>query len=256
MLARDIAQSIEALSPPVGGEEGFKYGDPAAEVSGVLVCWMATIAAIEQAVAEGCNLIVCHEDVYFPYAFMDAALEKHLTWRVNRERIGRFARHGLTVYRSHCTLDRRFIVDAFPVALGLGEPAIREGYYLIFDTPPTPVRALAAQARDRLGLDNVRVTGDLDGIVTRLGLPVGGVGLSLNVGFINALLDYGVDGLIAGEMDEYAMRYVVDAGVPMVETGHSASENPGLRRFCDELRAAHPGLRVAFHECDRPWRVV
>jgi len=251
--ARAVAAYIESLSPPPGSEEGFKYGDPDAPVEGILVCWMATVAAIEQAAAEGCNLIVCHEDVYFPYAFLDPGLEKHLTWRVNRSRISRFAAHDLTVYRSHCTLDRRFIVEAFPQAIGLENPVIREGYYLIYDVTPVTVLELAANVKSRLGLPAVRVTGDPEALASRIGLPVGGIGLSLNIGFINALLDYGADCLIAGEMDEYAMRFVVDAGAPMIETGHAASENPGLREFHRDLSTRFPDVRVVFHECDRPW---
>ena len=43
--------------------------------------------------------------------------------------------------------------------------------------------------------------------------------------------------LISGEADEYAMRYALDAGVPTIETGHSISENPGLRLAAEHISA-------------------
>src|ERR1035437_8963826 len=136
MTAREVCQHIASLSPPLGAEEGFRYGDSEAEVSGVLVCWMATLAAMQEAVAEGCNLLVCHEDLFFPYAFLDPAFEKHITWPVNRARIKTMAEHDLVVYRSHSTLDRALICDEFSRALGLGESLVREGYYRLHEVAP------------------------------------------------------------------------------------------------------------------------
>ena len=256
MTAREVCQHIAALSPPLGSEEGFRYGDSEAVVSGVLVCWMATLAAMQQAVAEGCNLIVCHEDLFFPYAFLDPAFEKHITWPVNRARIRAMAGHDLVVYRSHSTLDRALICDEFSRALGLGESLVRDYYYRLHAVTPTTVGELAQAVKGRLGLPTVRVTGDLGGAVSRVGLAVGGTGLSVNVGFLNGLLEYKPDVIITGEADEYAMRFMVDMGVPMIETGHAASENPGLKALCPVLEERVPGLKVVYWECERPWVAV
>jgi putative NIF3 family GTP cyclohydrolase 1 type 2 len=256
MTAREVCQAVASLSPPLGGEEGFRYGDEEAEVSGVLICWMATMAALRQAVAEGCNLVVCHEDLFFPYAFLDPAFEKHITWPVNRARIKVMAEHDLVVYRSHSTLDRALICDEFSRALGLGESLVREYYYRLHEIAPTTLGDLAQTVKGRLSLPTVRVTGDLAAPVSRIGLAVGGTGLSVNVGFLNGLLAYKPDVIVTGEADEYAMRFVVDAGVPMLETGHAASENPGLRTLTTVLQERFPDLRVVYFECDRPWVAV
>ena len=89
-----------------------------------------------------------------------------------------------------------------------------------------------------------------------MGLPWGGLGLSVNVGFIQSLIVHHPDVLIAGESDEYAMRYALDAGVAMIETSHGVSEDPGLRNFADRLREAFPEVKVAFFECGSPWQAV
>jgi len=82
------------------------------------------------------------------------------------------------------------------------------------------------------------------------------LGLSLNIGFVEKLLSYDPDLLIAGETDEYAMYYARDAGVCMIETGHSLSENIGLRRFIETLRQRYPKVKVVFHECSKPWKLI
>jgi len=255
MKAHAIAEFIETEAPSPGPDEQFRWGDAAAEVTGVLVTWMATVAAVERAAAEGCNLIICHEELTFPYEFRGGGLQ-HLPWTVNRLRLSALARHGITVYRAHGMLDRLCILDDFGETLGLPAPAIKEGYYRIHEIEPTTVRELAEQVKKRLGMDQVRVSGDLDQRVSRIGLPWGGLGLSVNLGFVEGLLERGADGLIAGEMDEYAMNYVLDAGVPMIETSHATSENLGLQHFAQTLRDQFEGLKVLYFDVERGWQYV
>jgi len=64
---------------------------------------------------------------------------------------------------------------------------------------------------------------------------------------------YRPDVLIAGETDEYAMFYCLDADVPLIETSHAGSENSGLAHFADDLASAMPEIRVVFHRCPVPW---
>jgi hypothetical protein len=42
----------------------------------------------------------------------------------------------------------------------------------------------------------------------------------------------------------------------MIETSHATSENPGLERFGNDLRAAFPGLPVVFYANPVPWQTV
>ncbi len=256
MRATQIEEYIESLSPSRGYEEGLRFGDPGTEVSGVLVCFMATLEAIKHAAAEDCNLIIAHEDLFFPYDFGSTKLQDSITWSVNRRRIEALSTHGITVIRAHGMLDRLCVLDAFAELLELPEPAIAEGYIHIYDIPSTTLGSLADRVKQRTMLPLVRVVGEPSATVQRVGLPWGGMGLSVNVSFIESLLGHDPDVLIAGETDEYAMRYVVDAGVSMIETGHCTSENPGLRQFAHRLADDFPGMKVVFHECPVPWRYL
>lgn len=245
-----------AGKPSLNQDEDVLFGDPRAGIRGVLFCWMATRAALDHARREDCNVVVCHEDLWFPYAFRGRP-NNYLTWKANRVRAERAARYGLTVFRCHGTLDAICILDDMIRLLGFPEPVVSTpGFVRICQIPPVAVRTLARQVRDALSLDAVRVCGDLDQVVGRIGFPWGGLGLSLNDSFLNTLIDLGCEALVAGEMDEYAMRLVGDCGVPMIETSHSVSENPGIRHFADRFQAEFPGLKVVYFENPRPWTNV
>ena len=253
MTARELMSWLDEREPATGSEEGFKIGDPEAPVSGALVCWMATVPALRQAAAESCNLVICHESLFYPES---APLDHERCWRTNRVRMELMSDARITVYRAHGKLDRLCIFDDFASALGLRDACAGEGYSRIFPIPPTSLRDLADRAKRAIGLPSVRVVGDPEGHVARIGLPWGGLGLFVNVRFMQQLVDNGADALIAGETDEYAMRFAEDAGMALIETSHAASENIGLRHFAAMLADAHPGLRVVFHDSGTAWRVV
>ncbi len=253
VTAAVVAEFIEGLAMKPKSDEGFKFGDPQASVTGILVCWMCTLPAIQQAVSEECNMIVCHEEMHYPYAAFEPGLEKYLTWTVNRQRIQGLSHAEITVYRAHGMLDHYCILDDFAAELGLGSPAVSEGFYRIYDIEPRTVAQLTEQVKETMDMDCIRVTGDPAREVSRVGLPWGGLGLSVNISFIEGLLAYHPDVLIAGETDEYAMFYCRDADVPLIEASHAGSENFGLAHFADDLAAAMPGTKVVFHRCAVPW---
>ncbi len=253
ITAADVAAYIEKLAVKPANDEGFKFGNPHARIKGVLVCWMCTLAAIQRAVAEGCNMIVCHEEMHYPYAAFEPGLEKYLTWTVNRQRIQALSRSEITVYRAHGMLDHYCILDDFAAELGLGSPTVSEGFYRIYDVEPRTVAQLTEQVKQVMDMDSVRVTGDPSRQVSRVGLPWGGLGLSVNISFVEGLLGYRPDVLIAGETDEYTMFYCRDADVPLIETSHAGSENFGLAHFADDLASVMPGTKVVFHRCPVPW---
>ena len=253
MTARQVVKWLDEREPQTGGEEGFKFGDPEARVSGVLVCWMADVAALQAAAEKKCSLVICHETLFYPQS---APIDAERTWRTNRRRMELMSDNRITVYRAHGKLDRLCIFDDFAAALGLHDVCAGEGYARIFRVPPTPLRDLIAQAKQATGVPAVRVVGDLDRCVERIGLPWGGLGLFVNVGFMQQLVQNGAQAGIGGETDEYAMRFAEDAGIALIETSHAASENIGLRHFAAMLAEAHPDLKVVFHDPGPAWRTM
>lgn len=256
MTAGEVAAYVESLVERPGPEDRFLWGDAGQECTGVLVTWMATLEAIAEAATSGCNLIICHESLHFPYEHINPGLEHYTTWTVNRLRLTALAKQDLVVYRSHNTLDRFCILRDFTDLLGLTEQIYSSDnpYYLqVFAIPPCTLGDLAEEVKRRVGMPVIRVAGDPKQLVSKVACPWGGVGLSLNMSAIEAMIAAGADVLIAGECDEYAMRYALDAGVPMIETSHAGSENPGLKHFAEHLSRTFPDLNVVYHEVPGAW---
>jgi len=257
--ASEIGQFMEQLNPgrTLGSDEGFRWGDTNIEVTGVMVAFFPTVDTIEACAAEGCNLLICHEQLQMPYTWRsNGDFSEYMTWPVNFNRISALAKHDITLFRAHGTLDVFCIHEAFVDLLGLGAPVAGDGFVTLYEIRPVSVRDLVADVKRRTGMAGLRVTADLDRVVSRVALPWGGTGLSVNANFINSVIAHDPDVLIAGETDEYAMRMVRDCGVELIETGHAVSEEPGLVRFAAYLGEQFPDLRVVFQECEPAWEVL
>lgn len=258
MRASEIGDFMARLNPdrPLGMDEGFRWGDPEIEVTGVMVAFFPTVEVIEACAAAGANLLIVHELLQMPYPWRgEGNLEQHLTWPVNFNRISRLAKFDITLFRAHGTLDKFCIHREFVKLLGLGDPVVEQGFVTIHERAPVPLGELVEDVKRRTGMPAVRVVGEPDRMVGRIGLPWGGTGLSVNAGFINNVIVHRPDVLIAGESDEYAMRMVRDCDVALIETGHAVSEEPGLEWFAGYLAEQFPGLPVQFHRCEPAWTV-
>jgi putative NIF3 family GTP cyclohydrolase 1 type 2 len=259
MRAADIIEFVtEAIKHPLHSDEGVQHGSAESPVRHALVTWMATKEALSEAAKAGADLVIGHESLYYPYNAVNRTdlPEGWQDWPVNRARRMLLDEHGITFARLHGSLDDLCIFDVFAEKLGLGEPEAAERLAKVYRIAPCTLRALIERVKDRIGMRPLRVSAPrgLEQQVSRVGLPWGGLGLFVNVGYQQKLLEMGCDVLIAGESDSYGFRFSAECGVPMIETSHEDSENPGLRRFCELLRGRFSDLQVTFCEVPRPWQ--
>lgn len=251
-FAKKFGQEVNEL----GREEGIRFGDGSVGVKGILVTWMLTTDAIKEAAKQGCNLILCHEIPFFGEKW-DRETPATPSWKVNEERKRLLSENGMTVFQCHATLDEILITDTFAEVLGLPKAARQEWRLRsVHEIAPIPLKKLARQVKKKMGLKIIRVVGDLNKKVSRVGLAYGGISLSVNLGFWEEMLKLNPDVVIGGETDEYAIRYAIENNLCVIETTHPISENPGLEKFCDELREVFPGVKIAFHRCGIPWEYV
>ena len=73
ICTRAILDYLESLHPKgsLGPEEGVLFGSEECCADGVLVSWMATVAAIRHAIDEQCRLLISHEALTFHDYFSD-----------------------------------------------------------------------------------------------------------------------------------------------------------------------------------------
>jgi putative NIF3 family GTP cyclohydrolase 1 type 2 len=256
MKAADILLFWQARDLALAPSEGFRVGVPDGELTGVLVCWLPTGAAIAAARRLDCNLIIARDQFNFPPDYSGALIDHNLSDKVTLRRLRALTDAGIGVFRAHSSLDE-IVLDSFAQALGLPEPEIcGSRLRRIYHLAAMPARQLAAQVKERMGVDTLRVCGDLRHSVRRVALLWGNTGCAHNPHGLEPLLHLHPDVLITGETDEYPLRAALDAGIAVIEVGHARSVAPGLRRFAAMLRGQFPGLRVEFYENPRPWVLV
>lgn len=256
-----IQAYIESLTGhPLNRDEGVQHGDAERDVTAATVAWMASPEAIRSARENGANFMIVHESLYYPYDVVNVINPPvdWRDWRVNRQRRELLeTAPELTLMRVHGSADEICIFDTFAERLGLGTPVFAEGLAKVYEIPPCPLRVLVERVKTRVGMQHVRVanTGDADCKISRIGLPWGGMGLFINVGYQQQLIAQGCDVFIAGESDNYGFRFAAECGIPMIETSHEVSENPGLRRFTGMLNNAFPNVHFAFYENECVWQM-
>jgi putative NIF3 family GTP cyclohydrolase 1 type 2 len=257
---KDIIVFTEKLSGHLlNRDEDVHHGSADRQVTGVTVCWMANPAAAAAAGQRGHELLIGHESLYFPYDVVNSADPPAgwEDWPTNRQRRQALERHGLTFLRLHGSLDEICIFDDFVSLLGLGAPAYVDGLVKVFDIEPCTLRELVERVKVRLNLPHLRVSmpGGLQQRVRRVGLPWGGLGLFVNVGYQQQLIEQGCDVFISGESDNYGFRFAEEYGIPTIETSHEVSENPGLRHFTEMLAASFPAVEFCFFENGCAWEM-
>ena len=142
----------------------------------------------------------------------------------------------------------------FAEHLGFPAPAVREGYEgydftLVYDLPRQSFSALTAQLGKKMQLATVRASAcDPAKPVSRVGIGWGGVSLSTNLQYMEKLRRHGVEVVLGGEVDEYALEYYRESGMEWIELGHYASEIIGLAATATDLARRFPQLKV---ECYR-----
>ncbi len=100
---QQLIQHLEELAPPSYQESydnsGLIVGDPATEITGVLLSLDCTEAVVEEAIQKGCNVVVAHHPIVFKGL-------KRLNGKNYVERtVIKAIQHGVAIYAIHTNLD-------------------------------------------------------------------------------------------------------------------------------------------------------
>jgi len=250
-----VKETIKVINRWLGRfhqEEGLLYGDEKRSITGITVCWMVTEKVIDFSVKKGHNLIISHEDLLFPpdYAFSKKE------GVVSKRRTSLLKKHKISVIRVHYLADRYCVLDDFGKVLSLGEPVVKNGFHRVYEIKEISLQRFASNIKKHLKLKKVRITGSPLWKVKRIGGLWGGLGLSINASFIDEILRYNVDTVIAGEVDEYTMRAMKDMHIGIVEVGHEVSEETGLKNFANALQEKIGKIPVSYCPNELPYTLI
>jgi hypothetical protein len=242
-----------------------------APVTGVALVADPTLAALRQAVAAGCSLILSPETPYYgrlvdgsaaagPFAVLTENALKALRESPALEAKRAFVdQHNLTIFRlTPSNADGKdALVEAFAARLGWTRYRV-PGEHPIYRPPAMTLAALVKLAQARLAASGgLRFIGDP---AMRLGSVLLVPGTSEVVSTIHGLAH--ADALLTGDMREWeVVEYVHDsaeAGYPkaLVSTGRILSEQPFVERCALAVDHAFPNLPLhSFLTADPFWRV-
>ncbi|WP_329787649.1 Nif3-like dinuclear metal center hexameric protein [Lentzea sp. DG1S-22] len=263
MKLADVIAVLESAYPPKTAEKwdavGLVCGDPAEDVTRVLVCVDPASSVVDEAVEVGAQLVVAHHPLLLrgvngvPADDPKGAL------------VHRLIRSGAALYCAHTNADSALpgVSDALAGAIGLTvtgplEPAEPEGTGLgrIGELPEAePLSAFTRRVAGALPatVQGVRAAGDPNRLVKRVAV-CGGAGDS----FLEAVKRAGVDAYVTADLRHHpALEHVESGGPALVDVAHWASEWPWCEQAAEILRAAVGGrvdVLVSTRRTD-PWTV-
>jgi putative NIF3 family GTP cyclohydrolase 1 type 2 len=260
--AREVVAAIqEHVGVPWRKEtvDTFKAGDPDTRVTGIAVTMMATLDVLERASAQGLNFVITHEPTF--YAHLDTPegmKENDAVWAEKRAFI---QKHGMVVWRfhDHWHMRKPDGIEAGMVhALGWEKYQNAENPYL-FVMPETTVKGLAEEVAKKLDSPVVRVVGNAEMKVIKVGLSPGAAGFAEET---QALESDQVEVLLVGETREWeTVEYAADAVTEgrkkaLIVIGHIPSEQAGMEECTKWLKTFESGVPVEFVGAKQPFWVV
>ena len=224
MRVRDIASVIEAFAPLELQESwdnsGLCIGSPEQETKGVLVGFDCTETLIDEAVANGCDMVVTHHPLIF------GGLKKISPEDPVGRTVLKAAAAGVAVYAAHTNADKvpGGVSGAMARRLGLqdvrilNEEAGGVGLGVVGNLPePLSAADAVALVKDRFGLPAVRTSSLVKDPVRTVAL-CGGSGSSL----IDAARRSGAQLYVCGDISYH--HFFTPEGFMVMDIGHFEGE--------------------------------
>lgn len=236
-----VLDELAAFSLAEGWDNvGLMVGDPAQRVGSILVALDPTEEVLDEAMANGCNVIVTHHPLIFkPLKSIrtDQPLGRILTRAMSA---------GVALIACHTNLDlaEGGVNDVLAALFGLQgvrSLAGEDGFGRIGGLPkPVSGREMMARMAEVLGVEVLPYAGALPEAVDTIAV-CGGSGSDL------AEMAYGMGAqmYVTGEVKHSVARWAEAAGFCIVDGGHFATEYPVVPAFTGLLQQTFAGRKIA-----------
>jgi len=235
----------------------LKSGSAGQQVTGIVTTMFATVDIIKQAAKLKANFIIAHEPTFYNHT-------DDTNWvagnKVVKAKQDLLKQHHIAVWRFH---DYWHAHKPDGIIYGVLKKTGWNKYYKegqrVLQIPSTSVKDIALHFKSSLGIEQVRVIGDLSVACTRVSVMPGAWGGQRQVTFAEA---ESPDVLIIGETPEWeAAEYYRDTVAlgnkkALIVLGHSVSEEPGMEWLVDWLKPKVPELTVTHIASESPFTWV
>lgn len=243
----DILGILDTIAPFDLAEEwdncGLQVGNLNWKVEKILIGLDVSIPIMDAAADCGADLVLTHHPLMIsPENVVDFG---HMPGRA----VEICAKNKISIVSAHTNLDkaREGLNDYFAAKIGLKETRALAGHPLETDADePAPgigrvgrtdrtvsLGQFAAEIKERLSLDYLRVTGDMDMLVNSIAVCTGSGG-SLISDFFNSNTDV----YITGDMKYHEARLIEEAGRGMIDVGHFGSEHMAVDLLFEKMSKA------------------
>lgn len=213
----------------------YKSGQATTRVTGIATTFLATMDVLRRAHAQGLNMVITHEPTYYNHLDNTEFFQDDPVFQAKKAFI---EEHNMVVFRFH---DHWHMTSPDGIHTGMVEDLGWKEFQrtpdeMIFELPKQTVGDLAHALKDHYHTPAIRVVGDPDLAITRVGMAVGAPGSRRQ---IQMLRRSDVEVLLAGETQEWeTVEWVRDAAAQgkskaLILMGHANSEEAGME-YCAE----------------------
>ncbi len=258
ITARQVIERIQKnVGVPWHAEtvDTFKAGNPDNAVKGIVTSFSATLDVMQRGVASGKNLFIVHEPTFYNHQDSTKDLIGDPVYTAKQNYIDQ---NGLVVWRFHDHWHARKpdgIFEGMTEALGWEKYRDAENRQM-FAMPATTLGTLAKDVRKRLKIRTMRVMGDPELKVSRVGMSPG---FGDARGVMRTIERPDLDVLIIGESREWeGVEYMRDALTlgqkkGLLILGHVPSEESGMKECARWLKTFVPEVPVEFMPSGEPF---
>lgn len=235
----------------------LKSGTPDQKVTGIITTMFPTVNVIKKAIKLNANFIIAHEPSFYNHT-------DDTNWvpgnSILKQKMALLQKNNIAIWRFHDYWHRH---RPDGVGYGVLKKAGWLQYYKAGEPlvviPPATLKNITQHLKSSLGIDHVRVIGDLSQQCSRIGLIPGAAGGQMQVSFVEKEKP---DVLIVGEVHEWeTAEYIRDAQslgskTALIVLGHAVSEEPGMEYLVEWLQPKLGGLKVTNIPSDSPFTWV
>lgn len=255
MKIQEVIDRILSYHPALPTDQptcdGFKSGDPQAECTGIVTSVQASVDVIRKAAALGANLIIVHEPTFYSHMDPTDWLEGDVVFEQKKALL---QETGIAIWRDHDHIHAHRpdgIMAGVAAEMGWTEYIEEDrGFRSNFLLPQTTPRAIAEALKEKLGLNAVRVIGNLDAPVSKVAMVGHIIGEERAV--TSRIREENIDVAIALEaLDWTTNSYIRDAGQlgmnkALILGGHINTEELGMKWAVNWIHDLVPELPVTF----------
>ena len=235
----------------------LKSGTPDQKVTGIITTMFPTVNVIKKAINLNANFIIAHEPSFYNHT-------DDTNWvpgnSILKQKMALLQKNNIAIWRFHDYWHRH---RPDGVGYGVLKKAGWLQYYKAGEPlvviPPATLKNITQHLKSSLGIDHVRVIGDLSQQCNRIGLIPGAAGGQMQVSFVEKEKP---DVLIVGEVHEWeTAEYIRDAQslgskTALIVLGHAVSEEPGMEYLVEWLQPKLGGLKVTNIPSNSPFTWV